>query len=403
MSAEYNVVVVGAGIIGLSTALALIDRHPHFAIAVVDKESDVASHQTGHNSGIIHSGLYYRPGSLKAELCVRGADRMIEFCQRHGVPFSRNGKIVVATDDTQIDRLAALFERGTANGVRGIAKLGSQELREVEPHVRGVAGIHVPTTGSVDFGEVARTMASILVERGVDIVTPFAVDAIDIDDVDVRVRSGRSTISARGLVNCAGLHADRIARLAGTEPGIRIIPFRGEYYEIRGSSADLVRASIYPVPNPDLPFLGVHLSRSVSGMVTAGPNAVLAGAREGYTWGTIRPRDLWESVSYGGLRKIARRHWRAGVSEVARSLSKRGFTRSVRYLVPGVSPSDLYKAGSGVRAQAVSPEGALIDEFLLAPSRRAMHVLNAPSPGATSSLVIGEYLASEITGQLDLT
>lgn len=400
MRAEYDVAIVGAGIVGLASALALIQRSPGLRLAVVDKEPDVAQHQTGNNSGVIHSGLYYRPGSLKAELCVGGADRLVAFCEEHGIPHTRDGKVVVAGNDDQIPALENLYERGVANGLRGIRRLGKEELHEVEPHVAGVAGLHVPTTGTVDFGVVARTIAELLEVAGVDIVTSFEVGAVEARSSDVVLRSPSGEIVAGAVVNCAGLFADRLAIAAGADPPVRIIPFRGEYYDVVGDSAELVRSSIYPVPDPSLPFLGVHLTRTVSGGVNAGPNAVLAGAREGYRWATVRPRDLWDAVSYPGLARLAGRHWRSGISEVARSASRTRFTRSVRELVPDIAAEDLRRDGAGVRAQAVTRSGDLYDDFLILESPRALHVLNAPSPGATSSLAIGDYLAAQISESL---
>lgn len=400
MRAEYDIVIVGAGIVGLASALALIQRSPGLRLAVVDKEPEVAQHQTGNNSGVIHSGLYYRPGSLKAELCVGGADRLVAFCEEHGIPHTRDGKVVVAGNDDQIPALENLYERGVANGLRGIRRLGKEELHEVEPHVAGVAGLHVPTTGTVDFGVVARTIAELLEVAGVDIVTSFEVGAVEARSSDVVLRSPSGEIVAGAVVNCAGLFADRLAIAAGADPPVRIIPFRGEYYDVVGDSAELVRSSIYPVPDPSLPFLGVHLTRTVSGGVNAGPNAVLAGAREGYRWATVRPRDLWDAVSYPGLARLAGRHWRSGISEVARSASRTRFTRSVRELVPDIAAEDLRRDGAGVRAQAVTRSGDLYDDFLILESPRALHVLNAPSPGATSSLAIGDYLAAQISESL---
>jgi L-2-hydroxyglutarate oxidase len=400
MRAEYDVAIVGAGIIGLATALSLTGRSPGLRLVVVDKEPAVARHQTGNNSGVIHSGLYYRPGSLKAQMCVTGADRMVAFCEEHAIAYTRDGKVVVATDDGQLPALEALHDRGVANGLRGIRRLGRDELGDVEPHAAGVAGLQVPTTGTVDFGEVAATMAGLLEAAGVDVVTSFEVTAIDARSSDVVLHAPQAEITATALVNCAGLHADRLASAAGVDPPVRIIPFRGEYYDVVGNSAELVRSSIYPVPDPSLPFLGVHLTRTVGGKVHAGPNAVLAGAREGYRWGTVRPGELWESISYPGLARLAGRHWRAGIAEVARSASRGRFTRSVQELVPAIAAEDLRKDGAGVRAQAVTRSGDLYDDFLIVESRRALHVLNAPSPGATSSLAIGDHLADQIIESL---
>lgn len=403
MKAEYDIVVVGGGIVGLATSLALTARMPSLRLAVLEKEPEVSRHQSGNNSGVLHSGLYYKPGSLKARLSVDGADDMVAFCGKHDIPLAREGKVVVATDPEQIPALDELHRRGTANGLPGLRRIDPGELGEIEPHVAGVAALFVPTTGTVDFGLVSRTMADLLGDRGVEIMTSFPVSKVEpeLDAVHVGSADGRQ-ITARGLVNCAGLYADRVAAMAGVRPTVRIIPFRGEYYDLTGESATLVRHSVYPVPDSSLPFLGVHVTRTVRGTVHAGPNAVLAGAREGYRWRTVRPADLWDSVSYPGLLRLARRHWRSGLSEVLRSASRKRFASSVRRLVPDVTEGDLVRNGAGVRAQAISPQGELIHDFLIEPGPRSVHVLNAPSPGATASLAIGSHLATEIIRLLDL-
>ena len=402
MVTEYDVAIVGGGILGLASALALSDRYPNAGLIVVDKEPVVAAHQTGHNSGVLHSGLYYRPGSLKARLCVSGAQKIVEFCDREGIAYERSGKVVVATTAAQLPALDDLERRGRANGVRGLRRLGPDALREIEPHAQAVAALHVPTTGTVDFGEVAKGLARVLARRGVDVRTSFGVARISVGSDRIGLESPAGRIRARGIVNCAGLYADRVAAMAGVDSPVRIIPFRGEYYDVVGASAALIGSSIYPVPDPQLPFLGVHLTRGINGEVHAGPNAVLAGAREGYRWRTVRPSELWNTLSYPGLWRLARRHWRSGITEVTRSLSRRRFTASVRNLVPDIDPADLRRNGAGVRAQAVTRQGALHDDFLLASGPRSVHVLNAPSPAATSALAIGEHLAAEIGATLGL-
>lgn len=402
MVTEYDIAIIGGGILGLATALAMSDRRPRPNIVVVEKEAAVAHHQSGRNSGVIHSGLYYRPGSLKARLCVAGAERMIRFCEERGVPFTRDGKLVVATSEGQLPALAELERRGRANGLVGLRRIEPGELREIEPDAAGIAALHVPGTGAVDFGEVSRAMAGLLEERGVPVTTSFRVVSIVANGAGVTLESAGRSLTARGIVNCGGLYSDRLAIMAGLDPPVQIIPFRGEYYDVGGYSAGLVRSSIYPVPDPGLPFLGIHLTRSVDGSVHAGPNAVLAGAREGYRWRSVRAGELWRAISYPGFLRLASRHWRAGIAEVARSVSKRRFAASVRQLVPGIDVTDLHRGATGVRAQAVTRAGELHDDFLVLSGPRSVHVLNAPSPAATASLVIGDYLASKVDELLDV-
>ncbi len=399
--ARWDVAIVGGGILGLATARALTERFDGLAVGVVEKEQRPGLHQSGRNSGVIHSGLYYRPGSLKASLCVTGAERLVAFCDEHGVPYRRDGKVVVATEERELPALAELERRGTANGLRGLRRLDGEALAEVEPHARGVAALHVPSTGVVDFGDVVRALYGLLRARRVEVRTSFAVAAVaDAGSHLVVLSTGGVSVEAGLVVNCAGLYADRLARLMGAEPDVRIVPFRGEYYDVAGASAALVRTCIYPVPDPALPFLGVHLTRTAGGGVHAGPNAVLALAREGYGWGTIRPGELWDALSYRGFWALARRHWRAGAAELARSASKAHFVRSARRLVPGLDVADLRRGRSGVRAQAVGPDGALLDDFRIVTSPRAVHVLNAPSPAATSSLAIGDHIAGLVADTL---
>ena len=403
MPTEHDIAVVGAGILGLATARALAERLPGRSLVVLEKEERVAMHQSGRNSGVIHSGLYYEPGSLKARLCLTGAEAMVRFCEERGVPYSRNGKVVVATEESQLLALAELERRGTANGLEGLRRLDAGRLRAVEPHAAGIAALHVPSTGAVDFSAVARQLASGLHEAGVQVMTSFLLESVERDRDALVLGGPTGEIRARGMVNCGGLYADRIARLCGLVPEVQIVPFRGEYFGVGGASADLVRSSIYPVPDPDLPFLGVHLTRAVSGEVYAGPNAVLAGAREGYRRRTLRPAELWESVRFPGTWRLAGRHWRAATAELVRSGSRRRFAASVRKLVPGIDPVDLAPARTGVRAQAVTRRGTLAGDFLIQPGHRSVHVLNAPSPAATSSLVIGTHLATKAVEVLDLT
>lgn len=389
-------VVIGGGIVGLATAYRLVQERPGAEVTVVEKEQRVGAHQTGHNSGVIHAGVYYKPGSLKARLCTTGNRSMVEFCAEHGIPYQVCGKLIVATEDSELPRLRALHERAVANGLP-VALVGPERTREYEPHVSAVAALHVASTGIVDFTAVCRTLADLLVKAGATVRLGTRVTGIRTrPNGALAVQTTGGDLPADALVNCAGLHADRVARLAGIRPSARIVPFRGEYYELRPQHRHLVRGLIYPVPDPQFPFLGVHLTRMIDGSVHAGPNAVLALAREGYGWGRIRPRDVAEVAAYPGLWRLARRHLRYGVAEVRRSLSTRLFAASLARLVPGVGPGDLVRAGAGVRAQAIDPGGNLVDDFLIETRDRQVHVLNAPSPAATSSLEIARYVVARL-------
>lgn len=386
---DCDVLVIGGGIVGLSTAHALAGLAPGTRVVVLEKEAGPARHQTGRNSGVIHSGIYYKPGSLKARFAVRGAAEMVKFCAEHGIPHEVTGKLIVATGRDELPRLHALVQRGRENGIP-VRELGPTQISEYEPEVRGLAAIHVGTTGIVDYGLVARQLAE---SSGAEIVYGGAVDLISRRPSAVAVRTSTGlVVRARVLVNCAGLQCDRIARLAGDDPGMRILPFRGEYYDL--ARPGLVRGLVYPVPDPAFPFLGVHLTRGIGGGVHVGPNAVPALAREGYGWGVVRPRDLADELAWPGSWRMAARHWRYGAGEVRRSLSKGAFVEAVRRLLPAVSAEDLVPAAAGVRAQAVLRDGTLVDDFLIREGERAVHVLNAPSPAATASLPIGREIAA---------
>jgi len=388
----HDIAIVGGGIVGLATARALRERAPRARLVVLEKESTLAAHQTGHNSGVIHSGIYYRPGSYKAKLCVEGKQLMYEFCDRHGIRVERCGKVIVATSDAEIPRLQTLYERGIANGVP-VEPLEPARLREFEPHARALRAIHSPSTGIVDYGEVAAAMARELREGGVVIETGARVAAVARTGDGVELAAGRITVRARRLVNCAGLYSDVIARLAGARPDVSIVPFRGEYYMLRPDRRSLVRGLIYPVPDPEFPFLGVHLTRTVHGEVEAGPNAVLAFAREGYRFSRVSARELAGTLAYRGFWHMARRYWRMGAFEMYRSLRKAAFVLALQRLVPDLRAEDLAPGGAGVRAQAVSPDGSLVDDFRIVADADAIHVLNAPSPAATASLAIGRHIA----------
>ena len=390
-----HVAVIGGGILGLATAreLAALGHR----ITVLEKESGWARHQTGRNSGVIHAGLYYRPGSLKARLCTAGARSMVEFAREHGVPFEVCGKLVVAVDADELPRLHELARRAEANGVPA-ALVPPEAARELEPEVACVAALHVRSTGIVDYAAVANTLARQLADKDADLRLGAEVVAIrSADGGAVRVESTTGEVTADAVVNCAGLHCDRVARLAGLRPTARIVPFRGEYYELRPRARGLVRGLIYPVPDPAFPFLGVHLTRGIDGGVHAGPNAVLALRREGYRWRDVAAKDLADTLSFPGFWRLARHHLRTGAGEVGRSLSRARFARALARLVPAVRAEDLVRAPAGVRAQAMLPDGSLVEDFLFLTAPRQVHVLNAPSPAATASLEIAKRVAAEVT------
>jgi L-2-hydroxyglutarate oxidase len=396
MSTSCDVIIIGGGIVGLATALRIRAARPQLRLLLLEKEGGVAKHQTGHNSGVLHSGIYYRPGSLKASNCVRGYGQMLRFCQEYGIRHEICGKIIVATDEQELPRLELLRQRGEANGLAGVRELSREELIEREPNVNGLRGLFVPQTGIVDFGEVAQAMASEL--RRQDVEPRFHEPVIELraDGPRTTVVTPAGEYSAACVVGCAGLQSDRVAMLSGSDPGVRIIPFRGEYYTLKEHRRSLVRHLIYPVPDPAFPFLGVHFTRMISGGVEAGPNAVFAFAREGYTYNDIDLRDLFDAFAWPGFRRVALKYWRTGIGEYRRSLSKRAFVRALQKLVPAITEDDLKTGGSGVRAQACDADGQLLDDFSIKESSHAIHVCNAPSPAATSSLSIGDTIASTV-------
>jgi L-2-hydroxyglutarate oxidase len=389
---RYDVVVIGGGIVGLATARALSERL-RGALAVLEAETAVGQHQSGHNSGVIHSGLYYKPGSLKARNCVEGRDLMYRFCEEHGVPHERCGKLVVATGERELPALDELERRGRANGLTGMRRVGPEELRDLEPNVAGIAGLHVPQTGIVDYPRVIALLADQVRASGGEILLGARVVRVRRSGRDLVLETARGPVTTRGLVNCAGLQSDRVARLCGIEPGVEIVPFRGEYYELRHDRRHLVRNLVYPVPDPAFPFLGVHFTRMINGGVEAGPNAVLAWKREGYRHRDVSLRDLAQMARYGGFWRMAGRYWMTGIGEMYRSLSKRAFVAALRKLVPDLRADDIVHRGAGVRAQAVERNGLLCDDFRIAEGEGMVHVLNAPSPGATASLSIGRVIA----------
>ncbi len=394
------IAIIGGGIVGLATAYRLMERMPGAQLIVLEKEDRVAAHQTGRNSGVIHSGLYYRPGSLKATCCREGKWELIRFCETEGIPYELCGKVIVAVAEAERPRLQALYERGQQNGV-ACTLIGPAQLRELEPHARGVAAIHVPEAGIVSYRAVAERLRAKLEAAGHRVVLRAPVTRIVPDGRGVVLETPAGVFRADVAVGCAGLYADRIARMDGLEPGVRILPFRGEYYELRPERRHLCRNLIYPVPDPAYPFLGVHFTRMIDGRVECGPSAVLAFAREGYRLTDVRPSELFEMLSYRGFWQLARRHWHRGVQELLQSFSKRYYLHQARRLIPEVTPEDFLPAPSGVRAQAVDPEGRLVDDFLVLESPRMVHVLNAPSPAATSSFRIGALIAARVQTRFD--
>ena len=400
-SNEYDLVVAGGGIVGLATALVLGKRQPRLRIAVLEKEKELASHQTGHNSGVIHSGIYYRSGSLKASLCVRGARSLVDFCHENGIPVRKCGKVIVAVTEEELPRLQELYRRGTANGVPGLALIGPERVRELEPHAAGLQAIQVPGVWVVDFRQVAQAYARKIQEAGGGLLTQRGLLGIRLG-TNLLLETTRGELETRFMINCAGLQADRLAQRSGARLPLQIVPFRGEYWELAPTRRDLVHGLIYPVPDPRFPFLGVHLSIRIDGRVEAGPNAVLALKREGYRKTDLSLPDLYEMLRFPGFWKMALRYWQTGLEEMARSLSKELFVRAVRRLVPAIQERDMLPASSGVRAQAVDREGTFLDDFHLVQEDRMLHVCNAPSPAATASLAIGEYIADAATRQFEL-
>jgi (S)-2-hydroxyglutarate dehydrogenase len=389
-----QVLIVGGGIVGLATACRLGEQFPGARITVLEKEDTVGKHQTGHNSGVLHCGLYYKPGSAKARLAVTGIREMVAFCERNGIAHEICGKLVVAADETEVPRLRDLHERGTANGLEGLRWLGPGEMREIEPHVGGVAALRVPQEGIVDYAAVCAAMVRTIAAQGSKVVTGARVTRLREADGGWVAETPAGDFPGDFVINCAGLHCDRVAELAGERREVRIVPFRGEYYVIRPERQHLVRHLIYPVPDPRFPFLGVHFTRLIHGGIEAGPNAVLAFARKGYRKTDFNAADLFDTLSYGGFWRFLRKYPSMAWYELRRSFSRELFCQSLQRLVPEIRPADLAPGGSGVRAQAIAPEGDPVQDFRFIPRRNALHVLNAPSPGATASLAIGAEIAA---------
>ncbi len=396
LSTDLDVLIIGAGIVGLATAWKLIGKYPGLSLAVLDKETKVAAHQTSHNSGVIHSGLYYKPGSLKAKLCVQGAAEMVRFCREHGVPYQLCGKVVVATNARELPALEELYRRGIANGVPNLRMLTAEEIHEIEPHTAGVRGMHVPGTGITDYGLVAEKYAELIRAAGGEIALATEVVGLHQADGVMIVQTTSGEFRARLVVNCAGLHSDRVSRMAGAGLDLRIVPFRGEYYDIVPEKHSYVRGLIYPVPDPRFPFLGVHFTRRVAGGVEAGPNAVLAFKREGYSKTSFALDDAFDTAMFPGFWKMAAKNWRSAIDEYHRSWSKAAFVRALQKLMPELTSDDLRPGGSGVRAQALGRDGKLIDDFRFVYTEKMIHVCNVPSPAATASLVIGQYIVDTI-------
>ncbi len=391
---DFDIVVVGGGIVGLASAYKITLSHPDIRIAVLEKENRLAAHQTGHNSGVIHSGLYYKPGSNKAKTCARGRKELVAFAKKYRIPYKICGKIIVATDTKELSNLEKIFHNGKENNIEGIEKIGPDEIKQIEPFCSGITGIWVPCTGVIDFARVANKLADLIVKKGQGnkVLTSHKVTGFDKHDFYTNVVTNQKTLAANYIINCAGLQSDRIAKMDVVEAGMRIVPFRGDYYELTEEAAEKVKNLIYPVPNPDFPFLGVHFTRMIDGKVECGPNAVFAFKREGYDKTDFSPIDTWDALTYPGLWKMFLKHWKYGLGEYKRAFSKKLFLRQLQRLIPSLDTDDIRPGKTGVRAQALRPNGELIDDFRIERQRNSIHVLNAPSPAATASLAIGDYV-----------
>lgn len=397
---NYDVIIIGAGIIGLSTAYKLLEKNPSLKVCILEKENCVAAHQTGHNSGVIHSGIYYKPGSLKAVNCRKGYQLMIDFCDEHKITYDICGKIIIATEEKELPSLDTIFERGIKNGLDGIKIISAGEIKEIEPNAAGIKGILVPQAGIVDYKVVSNKIAELLQNKNTDIKFGEKVTGIKLNSSEVTVTTEKNNFTASFLISCAGLQSDKIAEMINGKINFRIIPFRGEYFMLKDERKNLIRNLIYPVPDPEFPFLGVHFTRRITGEIEAGPNAVLALKREGYKKSDFDFNSVLNTLSYRGFQKIALEYWKTGFYEIYRSFSKEQFTKSLQRLVPAIKESDLIKGGSGVRAQACSNDGKLIDDFLFIENERVINVCNAPSPAATSCFAIGETISEKALNKL---
>ena len=391
-----KITIIGAGIVGLATALKLTEKFPDVNITILEKEDDVAKHQTGNNSGVIHSGIYYKPGSLKAKNCVSGYKMLLEFCDENNIEYNLCGKVVVATDKSELEYLETLYQRGVANGLHNLKMLSKTELKEHEPNINGIAGIHVPQTGIIDYKIVSDKMKEILLSRGVEIKFDEEVIGIETDNSIHTIKTKSNSYKSNFIISCAGLQSDRVASLTEKNLDVRIIPFRGEYYKLKDSAKHLVKTLIYPVPDANFPFLGVHFTNLINGGVEAGPNAVFSFKREGYSRTSFNLKDTLQAFTWLGFLKVAKKYWRTGMGEFYRSFSKKAFVKALQRLIPQISESDLIQGGAGVRAQACDKTGGLIDDFYLIEKENIIHILNAPSPAATASLAIGEYIAERV-------
>jgi len=399
---QYDVVVVGGGIIGLATSMKLTQDFPNLKVAVLEKEKEVAQHQTGHNSGVIHAGIYYAPGSQKANFCSTGGKLLRDFCDEYGIAYDMCGKLIVATDDSEVPQLEELFKRGTENGAQGLRMVNQEEIKDIEPYSAGVKAILSPNTGIIDYFEVSQAYATRMRENGGDLLTNVEVISIENKDNLVYINTTSGTVVAKYVLNCAGLHADTVARMMGVDVGVKIVPFRGEYFSIIPEKEHMVKGLIYPVPDPSMPFLGVHFTRRINGSVEAGPNAVLAFAREGYKKTDVNLKDTLGTLSYSGFWKMSAKYWKVGMHEQYRSLVKGVFVKSLQKLMPEITGDDLGDSGAGVRAQVIDSNGGLLQDFAIEASANAIHVLSAPSPGATSSLTISEYIVDLAQESFDL-
>jgi (S)-2-hydroxyglutarate dehydrogenase len=397
---KYDVILVGAGIVGLASALKILQKNNSLKLLILEKEDAVAKHQTGNNSGVIHSGIYYKPGSLKAQNCVNGYKMLIEFCQENGVNYNICGKVIVATSESEIPAMENIFKRGEQNGLKGLKKLNKKELLEIEPHTEGVAGIFVPQTGIIDYTEVSEKYLELIKSYDARIEFGRKVEDLIVKDDHCEVITNGGTYQARTVVTCAGLFADRITKITHPDLPLRLVPFRGEYYKLKNEKRKLVNALIYPVPDPAFPFLGVHFTRMIDGEVECGPNAVLSFKREGYTKTSFNLRDTIETFSWGGFHTMIKKHWKMGMGEFYRSYNKNAFVKALNKLIPEIVADDLIPGGAGVRAQACIKDGSLLDDFYIVEDKRIIHVCNAPSPAATASLSIGDFIADKVLGKL---
>ncbi|NQY10178.1 MAG: L-2-hydroxyglutarate oxidase [Flavobacteriales bacterium] len=398
---RYDVVIIGGGIVGLATALQLLEQKPTIKLCILEKEDGIARHQTGHNSGVIHSGIYYKPGSLKAINCIKGYDMILDFCKKHNIDHDMCGKVIVATSEAELTPLDNIYNRGIENGLQGIKKLNKGELKEIEPHVNGISGLFVPQTGIIDYKQVSAVYAKLIQELGGEILLNHKVSDIQEKDAELNVIANGNNFNTRLVINCAGLYSDKMARKTFPDLDIKIIPFRGEYYMFKDSAKHLVKNLIYPVPNPNFPFLGVHFTRMIGGEIEAGPNAVLAFKREGYNLSDVNLAELFESLAWPGFQKVAMKYWKIGFGEMHRSISKAAFTKALQKLLPEIQADDLTPAHAGVRAQACDRNGNLLDDFSILERDKIINVCNAPSPAATSSLAIGETIAGLALKQLN--